>query len=197
MILFEYADGRVIPEGLMVAWMMAASTVAGSGALSLGVLLARRLLQYRDIHPAEESPSTTVPQIAMERYRPMARLFDDQDLQFLASRPGYRREMGARLRRSRRRVFRMYLAELSADFHRLHSAARRIVADAPEQHADMVGLLLQQEITFWRVLFGIEVRLALDWAGLGSADACRLLEMVEQLGRALATTQLSPQALMA
>jgi len=181
----------------MVAWMMAASAVTGSGALSLGVLLARRLLQYRDSRSAEESASEAVPKITMERYRPMARLFDDQDLQFLASRPGYRREMGARLRRSRRRVFRMYLAELSSDFHRLHAAARRIVADAPEQHADMVGMLMHQEVTFWRVLFGIEVRLALDWAGLGSVDARGLLEIVEQLRRAVAATQLGPQSLMA
>jgi hypothetical protein len=185
----------------MVAWMMAAFAVAGSGTLSLGVLLARRLLQYRDLRPAEKSPSEAVPQIAselnMERYRPMARLFDDRDLQFLASRPGYRKELGARLRRSRRRVFRMYLAELSADFHGLHAAARRIVADAPEQHADMVGMLVRQEITFWRVLFGIEVRLALDWAGLGSADARGLLEMVEKLHGAVAATQLGPQSLLA
>jgi hypothetical protein len=181
----------------MIAWIMAASAVAGGGALSLGVLLARRLLRYRDLRPAEESPSEVVPQISMERYQPMARLFDDQDLQFLASRPGYRPEMSAWLRRSRRRVFRLYLAELSADFHRLHAAARRITADAPEHHADMVGLLMRQEIAFWRVLAGIEVRLALDWVGLGAADARGLLEIVEQLRRAVAATQLGPQSLIA
>jgi hypothetical protein len=177
----------------MVAWQMAASAVSGAAALGMGSLVTHRLLRYRtgaaqetlgEVSP-ETAPQTT-PESTLDRYRPMARLLDSEDLRFLASRPGYRREVGARLRDSRRRVFRMYLAELSADFHRLHAAARRMAAEAPEQHADLIPLLMRQQIAFWRALVGIEVRLALSWAGLAPADARGLLDIVEQLQRTLA-----------
>jgi hypothetical protein len=127
----------------------------------------------------------------------MARLLRDDDLRFLESRPGYRPEMGVRLRRSRRRIFRLYLAELSSDFRQLHAAARRIVADAPEQNSAMVGQLVRQQLVFWRALAAIELRLTLDWAGLGAADAQRLIESVEQLQRALASMHPAPGALPA
>jgi hypothetical protein len=184
----------------MEALIMAASAVAGTAALGLGSLLTHRLLRYRHADPAAGSAANSAansandtgnegaPTIAMERYAPMARLLDDKDLQFLTSRPGYRPEVVARLRRSRRRIFRIYLAELSSDFHVLHAAARRLVSDAPAQHADMVGVLMQQQFTFWRILAGIEVRLALHWAGLGPADARGLLEIIEQLQRSLTVT---------
>jgi len=183
----------------MVAWQTAASAVSGVAALGLGASLAHRLLRYRNLKPAQETLSEVSPEEAsaepaaealpenlLDRYRPMARLLDSADLRFLASRPGYRREVESRLRESRRRIFRMYLAELSADFQRLHAAARRLVAEAPEQHADLVPLLMRQQIAFWRSLLEIEVRLALTWAGFAPANANRLLEIVEQLQRALA-----------
>ena len=53
------------------------------------------------------------------------------------AQPGYRPETGARLRRERRRIFRLYLRALAVDFRSLHAAARKLVADAPERHADL------------------------------------------------------------
>jgi len=177
----------------MVDWIMTASALAGGGAVSLGGLVARRLLKHHAFQAAPESLPETAPEmamgIAMDRYRPMARLFNEEDLDFLASRPGYRPEMAAAMRRSQRRIFRMYLTELTADFHRLHAAARRIAVDAPAQNAEIVDSLVFQQASFWRILVGIEVRLALDWAGLGTADARGLLAVVEQLHRAVSAAQ--------
>ncbi len=181
----------------MLRWITAVSAVAGSGALGFGALVMRRLLRYRELPPDANSRLDTpaiIPDVALDRYRPMARLLRDEDLRFLESRPGYRPEMGAQLRRSHRRIFRLYLAELSADFRQLHAAARRIVADAPEQHSAMVGMLMRQQLVFWRALASIELRLALDWAGLGAADAQRLIHTVEQLQRALVSMHPAPLA---
>jgi hypothetical protein len=189
----------------MVGWQIAASAISGAAALGMGSLLTHRLVRYRtgtaqetlrEVSPEtapETTPETTPeigpeinPEINVDRYRPMARLLDSEDLRFLTSRPGYRREVGARLRDSRRRIFRMYLAELSADFHRLHAAARRMASEAPEQHADLIPFLMRQQMAFWRSLVAIEVRLALSWAGLAPADARGLLEIVQQLQQTLA-----------
>jgi hypothetical protein len=184
----------------MLRWITAVSAVAGSGALGFGALVTRRLLRYRKLSPDANSGLNTpaiIPDVTLDRYRPMARLLRDEDLRFLQSRPGYRPEMGARLRRSHRRIFRMYLAELSADFRQLHAAARRIVADAPEQHSALVGMLMHQQLVFWRALVAIELRLALDGAGLGAADAQRLIQAVEQLQRAIVSIHPAQGALPA
>jgi hypothetical protein len=147
-------------------------------------------LRYRT---ADSLPETAevVPQsleaISLDRYRPLGRLFNGEDLQFLSTRPGYRPEMAAAVRRSHRRVFRMYLSELSTDFHRLHSAARRLAVEAPETHEHLIGSLVTQQFQFWRIMAGIECQLALDWAGVGSADASRLLDVVKSLHQAVFT----------
>jgi hypothetical protein len=182
----------------MVAWQIAASAISGATALGMGSLVTQRLLRYRTGAAQETLGEVSLetshqpPEAAVDRYRPMARLLDSEDLRFLASRPGYRPEVGARLQHSRRRIFRMYLAELSADFHRLHAAARRMASEAPEQHADLIPFLMRQQIAFWRALVAIEVRLALSWAGLAPTDARGLVQIVEQLQRTLAVAAPAP-----
>jgi hypothetical protein len=170
----------------MIEWRAATALMSGSvtigAAIGLGCLVSHRLLRYRRTRNEETSPShLAFLEASLERYRPMVRLLEAEDLRFLASRPGYRPEMGAKMQKSRRRVLRMYLAELSADFQRLHAVARRMAAEAPAQHGDLIPLLVRQQIAFWRLLAGIEVRLALSWTGLGAVDAGGLLKIVEDL----------------
>jgi len=175
-----------VGEERMLSWHLAVPVVSGVAGAGLGGLVMQRLLAYRSARNAVDAVSEAVPEWSVARYRPMARLLDSEDLEFLASRPGYSRGMGNQFRDSRRRIFRMYLAELAADFERLHAVARRMAAEAPEQHADLVSVLMRQQIAFWRSLAAIELRLALSWAGLAPASAGRLLDIVEQLQRSVA-----------
>lgn len=187
----------------MIAWQIAASAISGVAAVGLGSAVSYRLLGYHSsananagnsrnesAHPGPslDDASENSGGDLMDRFRPMARMLDAQELKFLASQPGYRPEMGARLQRSRRRIFRMYLGELSAEFERLHAAARRMATEAPEQHADLIPLLMRQQFAFWRSVAAIEMRLALSWAGFAPADASRLLEIVAELQQALAAS---------
>lgn len=114
-----------------------------------------------------------------DRYRPMSRLLAPEDFDFLASQPGFRPEMARKLRSQRRRVLRMYLRELSKDFARLHRRARRLMANAPEEHHDLVGILMRQRLVFYRARLGVEVRLALDWLLPGTVDLRPLLGALE------------------
>lgn len=124
------------------------------------------------------------------RYRPMQRLLNEEDFEFLKLQPGYRPEIARRLRRQRRRVLRHYLGTLSADFSRLHARARRMIATAPEEYHEMVGLLVRQRWTFWRVRAAIEVRLRLGFLYPGPIDVRALVSILDQMQAQLA--QIAP-----
>jgi len=151
---------------------------AGGSALILTAALVVRLLKYRTVENHEEHESKG---FSLARYEPMARLLADEDFLFLRSQPGYRPEIGAKWRRERRRIFRSYLNDLTHDFHILHAEARAIVADSREEHSDLVGVLMRQQITMWKVMAGIELRLCLDRFGIREVDARRLVESIEAM----------------
>lgn len=157
----------VVTAGLMTG---------GSGVLLLAMLLLVRLRAYRIVWQGEESEDEG---FSLARYQPMTRLLEEDDFVFLASQPGYRPEIGAKLRRERRRIFRMYLRELAGDFHRLHAEARRMVAESHAENAELVSLLIRQQVTFWRAMAGVELRLAMEWTGLPGIDVRGLVEDIE------------------
>jgi len=123
-------------------------------------------------------------EFSLARYEPMGKLLADEDFLFLAAQPGYRPEIGAKLRRERRQIFRLYLRELSHDFHRLHAEARRMVAASTADQSELVTLLLRQQLAFWRGMAAIEVRLA--FGRLSVVDARGLIESIEAMRVALA-----------
>src|SRR5258708_38859278 len=86
----------------------------------------------------------------LENYGPMERLLAEEDFLFLQSQPGYRPEMGARWTRERRRLFRLYLAELRRDFWRLHAEARSLVAHAGADSGDLVTSRMWHQRSFLR-----------------------------------------------
>ncbi len=111
----------------------------------------------------------------------MGRLMAEEDLVFLKSQPGYRAEMGERWKRERRRIFRLYLAELKADFRRLHAHARELVAASGADSAPLLEVLMKQQFTFMMATTALEFRLALEWLGIGRVDINPLIQMVEAM----------------
>jgi hypothetical protein len=169
-------------------WVLIAIAVAGAAVLAAGVWVAIRMTAYR----GASSPAEADSDFSTARYRPMMRLLENKDLEFLAAQPGYRPEIGAKLLRERRTIFRMYLRELAADFHRLHAHARKIAADSQIQHADLVGLLIRQQLTFWRAMAAIELRMLAGWTGAGAIDVRGLVESIEAMRVDLARASASP-----
>jgi hypothetical protein len=163
-------------------------TAAGIGAIFCGavallllVVVAGRLWRYR----RTPDNADCLNGFSLARYEPMTRLLSREDLEFLAALPGYRPAIGSKLERDRRRIFRMYLRELAADFQALHASARKMASISPEQHSDVVGSLVRQQVTFWFALTAIEVRLMLPRAAgvdvrglveglISSAEALRM-----------------------
>ena len=129
---------------------------------------AHAALVQRDLAQAEM-------EFSLARYEPMARLMSDEDLSFLKAQPGYRPEMGRKFSRERRRIFRLYLQELSCDFHRLHARARAIAAGLAAEHAPVIGMLLRQQCRFWYEMAAVEMHLSL---GFGAVDARGLVHAI-------------------
>jgi len=157
----------------MLAWVV----TVGSLILLLWVLT--RMILRR--HSTATLNSDETDGFSLDRYQPMGRLMAEEDLVFLKSQPGYRAEMGVRWKRERRRIFRLYLAELKADFRRLHAEARQLVAGSGADAAPLVEILVKQQLTFAMAIRALEFRLALQWIGIGRVDITPLIEMVEAM----------------
>jgi hypothetical protein len=115
----------------------------------------------------------------------MKRLLSEEDFDFLKSRPGVSAALIRRMRAQRRKAFRAYLCELASDFNRLHEEARLMVAVAPEEYSDLVGVLMRAQARFWSALAAVEVRLALHTIGIGQIDIRGLLSPLEALHSAV------------
>lgn len=160
---------------MVLVWAAGAIAVL---ILALIVMLAGRL-QAKDAG-ASVSP-TWLDDFSMARYRPMERLLMEEDFLFLSSEAGYTPEIGRRLRRDRRRIFRRYLRRLICDFNRLHLAARQMVLYAPQDRSDLALVLIQQRVLFAWAIFNVEVRLFLHWLGLGPVDVSGLVRALDSM----------------
>jgi hypothetical protein len=159
----------------MLPWVEGSLVLAG---LAAAAFIWIRVRGYRSVASYDESVSE---QFSLARYEPMKRLLLEDDLEFLAGRPGVRPETVSRLRKQRQKVFRTYLHELAADFRRLHEQARLLVADAPAEYEHLVGVLVEQQFRFRMALIGVEFRLVLHQMGIGQVDVSGLLAPIQKL----------------
>lgn len=153
------------------------------GALLLAViaaaaffLLFRRLIaRERDVH-ADLAWSA---EFSIAKYRPMERLFLEEDYDFLAAQPGYHPRIYRKLQAERRRVFRHYLRCLRRDFARLSTVAKVMLLTAPSDRPDLASALLKQRFMFNYAMATVELRLLLQSLGMGTVDVRRLVNVVE------------------
>jgi len=160
--------------GLVLAWILTIGTLTGLlWAISRMVLRRRR--------PVASPEGEDSPGFSLDRYQAMERLLSEEDFRFLKSQPGYRPEMGVRWKRERRRLFRLYLAELKNDFRRLHAQARELVAHSGADSSGLVEVLMKQQTTFLWATTALEVRLLMQEVGVGKVDAAPLIELIEAM----------------
>jgi len=146
-------------------------------AAGLGVFtLVRKLAGPATV---SECDPEWIAKFSIARYRPMLRLLDEADYEFLASQPGYSKEFIENLRTERRAIFRAYLRSLVRDFHRLHLAARAVLVHATEDRSDLAMTLVRQRVTFTLAIMTVEYRLVLHALGLGTVDVRGLIAAVD------------------
>ncbi len=158
---------------LVLAWVATVGSVT-----ALLWVLTRMMLRRRSFAALG---SNETDDFSLDRYQSMGRLMGEEDLVFLKSQPGYRPEIGERWKRERRRIFRLYLAELKADFRRLHAHARELVSVSRVDSAALVEVLMKQQWTFVLAVTALEFRLALQRIGIGRVDITPLIQLVEAM----------------
>lgn len=118
-------------------------------------------------------------ELSMERYRPMMRLLDGDDLEFLKSTPGFQPERVSRMRKERCQIFRSYLKSLESDFQRVCCAVKILMMQADQDRPDLAALLLRSQIAFgWGVL-AIQFRVTLYSYGVGTVNVRALLRQFD------------------
>jgi hypothetical protein len=168
--------------------MTAGIALAAVSAMALAVLILVSVLLTRlGGYWGRAQKGNEACGFSIERYEPLTRLLADRDAAFLRQQSSCP-EIAARWNRSRRRIIRMYLKDLTADFRRLHADARAVVAESPEQNAELVNVLMRQQLVFLRQMFAIELWLTASWLGIGRLSADRLVEAMAAMQAEISRT---------
>ncbi len=142
------------------------------------VTIVARLLRARRADPVDIEWCRN---FSTARYRPMERLFVEEDYEFLSAQPGFSPALYRRLQAERRRVFRQYLKALGHDFDRLMAAAKMLIVHAAEDRPDLSKLLVRQKLVFTYALATVHCRLVLSELGLGRVDVRPLVRALDGL----------------
>lgn len=122
-----------------------------------------------------------IDELSSERYRPMLRLLDGGDLNFLSSQPGFTPHAAARVRKQRCQIFRGYLRCLSNDFNRVCLAIKILMLQARDDRPDLATLLLRNRISFAANMATVYFRLFLYRWGFGGVDVTRLVKTFDAM----------------
>jgi hypothetical protein len=117
-----------------------------------------------------------IDELSVERYRPMMRLLDGGDMDFLRSQPGFTPRMASKLRVQRCQIFRGYLRCLNGDFQRVCAAIKILMLQSQQDRPDLAGLLVQQQIRFTCGMGLVHFRLFLYRWGLCGVDVTSLVK---------------------
>ncbi|MGO9094580.1 MAG: hypothetical protein ACLQGV_05100 [Bryobacteraceae bacterium] len=126
---------------------------------------------------------------SIARYRPMERLFVEEDYDFLSEQPGFHPGIFRKLQAERRRVFRHYLRCLRRDFDRLSAGAKLVLVHSAEDRPDLATTLLKQRWLFNYAMAVVQVRLVLQTMGIGRVDVHRLVSPLEAMRSQLRQAQ--------
>ena len=148
------------------------------------VCLFRRLSS-----PCSRLPVTAgwIEELSTERYRPMMRLLESEDLDFLRGQPGFTAHMASRLRAQRCRIFRGYLRCLSADFNRVIAALKLVLLQSHNDRPDLALLLIRQQFLFAAGIALVHVRMLLYRCGMCGVDVMPLVAIFDGMRLELQT----------
>jgi hypothetical protein len=120
-----------------------------------------------------------IDELSVDHYRPMVRVLDSADVEFLRTQPGHvhRKETDLRVRRCR--IFRDYLRSLCQDFQRMGMALELLHSQSDHEHSGILAILFQRRMAFAWALALVHLQLCLYGWGIGSVDAKPLIRAFE------------------
>ena len=156
-------------------------------AVTCGAVLARTL--WRSLHPKpgvvtrEQCELLIASRSAQEIYRPMHRLLGEEDSNFLVRQSHLSPGIMERWRRSRRRVRRLYLRELQADFRLIYRACRILAARS--QDPAFATLITLEAMRFHGQLLMVHVGCSLSGRFRVQVDVANLVGALDRLRGAM------------
>jgi len=148
----------------------------------LAALLTAVVVLVRNLGPSGHSLPVTaewIDELSVERYRPMMRLLDSGDLEFLRFQAGYSRRMESHLRAQRCQIFRGYLRCLNMDFRRVTMALKLVMVQSQQDRPDLASILIHHQVMFVSGVIALQARLLLyRWGGC-TVDASSLVQVFD------------------
>jgi hypothetical protein len=152
--------------------------IAISIVTSVALILALIVLIRKVAFNGSSLPVTAewIDELSVERYRPMMRLLDGNDLKFLKSQPGFTDKMATNLRMQRSQIFRGYLRCLNADFQKVCAAIKILMLQSLQDRPDLAGVLIQNQVRFALGMQSVQIRLLLFRWGICGVDVSSLVK---------------------
>jgi hypothetical protein len=122
-----------------------------------------------------------IEELSIDRYRPMMRLLEPDDLDFLRGQPGFTGGMANRLRAQRCQLFRSYLHNLDQDFQQVAMALRLILLHSSQDRPDLAAALVRQEARFALRMAALRFRLLLFRWNLCRVDAAGVVKIFDSM----------------
>jgi hypothetical protein len=156
------------------------ATLIVTGAV---LILSLALLIRKVSAPGGSLPVTAewIDELSIERYRPMMRLLDDGDLEFLRTQPGFTVQMVTRLRIQRCQIFRGYLRCLSGDFGRVCAAIKLVMLQSRHDRPELASALMHNQVLFATGVCSAYFRLFLYRWGLCGVDVTGLVKIFDMM----------------
>ena len=133
---------------------MVAAVLAGATVLLLRIVTTGRV---------SSSARPASPDFSWRHY-PIYRLLDATDLDYLRQR-GVGRARLRELRAQRRRILRLCMRSMTADFHHVQHAIKLVMVGADRDRADLAAEMAKQRLTFYWNLLKLEA--VLIWQACG------------------------------
>jgi hypothetical protein len=128
-----------------------------------------------------------IEELSIERYKPMMRLLDGKDLEFLRSQPGFSPAMATSLRTQRSQIFRGYLKSLQTDFKRICTAIKVLMLQSGHDRPDLAAVLLRSQLLFATGMALVHFRLLLYRFNLCAVEADGLIKVFDLMRTELRT----------
>jgi hypothetical protein len=146
------------------------------------------VLWFCKIHSRVSSLPVTaewIEELSVERYRPMLRLLDGEDIEFLRSQPGFTTAMAVKLRVQRCQVFRADLRSLTMEFSRVSTALKIVMSQSGLDRPDLASVLLHQQQLFSCGLVLVHLRVFLYRWGICKVDVAGLVRIFDAMRQEL------------
>lgn len=153
-------------------------------AVACGALLLALVLLIRKLGSAGGSLPVTaewIDELSVERYQPMMRLLDGEDLEFLRSQPGFTSRMAVKVRTQRCQIFRGYLRCLNTDFKRVCTALKVLMLHSRQDRPDLAAALVRNQVMFASGMIVAQFRLVLYRWGLCGVNGTSLVKLFDRM----------------